>query len=81
MEGRKVQYNDALQAFQQKHPAFFQQPIIQSFLQDERRWDLVRRAIYFPTKQNMQLVDEEFKKFYGSVKELTYLSNLIYCIW
>lgn len=78
MEGRKVQYNDALQAFQQKHPAFFQQPIIQSFLQDERRWDLVRRAIYFPTKQNMQLVDEEFKKFYGSVKALTYLSNLIY---
>ncbi len=78
MERRKKQCNETFHAFQQKHPTFFKQPIIQSFLQDERHWRLVRQALCSPTEQNRQLVDEAFQVFYGRVKALTYLSNLIY---
>jgi RNA polymerase sigma factor (sigma-70 family) len=78
MQGMKNQCNEAFHAFQQEHPTFFQQPIIQSFLQDKKHRELLRKAICFPTEQNRQFVDKAFQTFYGSVKALTYLSNLIY---
>ncbi|MGM0941283.1 MAG: RNA polymerase sigma factor [Bacillota bacterium] len=78
MKGWEKRCNDVFQAFKQEHPEFFRQPIIRSFLQDEKHLDLVKKALCYPTKKNMQLVDEAFHTFYGSVKLLTYLSNLIY---
>lgn len=78
MKEKKIRSNKALQVFRQKHPVLFQQPIVQSFLQDEGHLKLVKQAIYSPTKQNRQLVDEAFRAFYGSVKALTYLSHVIY---
>ncbi|TMN18724.1 hypothetical protein [Lentibacillus cibarius] len=55
-------------AFRQNHPEFFQQPIIQSFLQDETHYKLVKRAICSPTQQNMKQVNEAFQTFYKHVK-------------
>lgn len=64
--------------FQKQHSDFFQQPIVRSFLSDENHHELVQRAVCSPTKENRQIVDEAFKNFYGNVRALTYLTNLIY---
>lgn len=66
------------QAFQKEHFKFFNQPIIQSFLQEATHLALLRNAVCHSTPENMQAVDQAFKKFYGDVKALTYFSNLIY---
>ncbi|MEW9677923.1 sigma-70 family RNA polymerase sigma factor [Lentibacillus sp. L22] len=78
MKESKNRCNEALQVFKQEHPSLFQQPIIQSFLQDEKHQEFVKQAICSPTEQNMQILDEAFQEFYGEVKALTYLSNVIY---
>lgn len=78
MKGRKETCDKAFYAFKRKHPTLFKQPIIQSFLRNEAHQELVRQAICFPTKQNMRFVDEAFQTFYGNVKALTYLSNVVY---
>src|SRR5699024_11860207 len=38
----------------------------------------VKKAVCFPTNENLKKVDEAFKEFYGKVRILTYLSNMIY---
>lgn len=78
MERTKSQCREPLEIFQKKHPDLFQQPIIQSFLQDEKNRELVRQAICYPTRQNRQLVDEAFQTFYSHVRALTYLTHVIH---
>lgn len=78
MEGKQDGCNEKFKAFQQNHPKFFQQPIIRSFLQDETHFELVKQTVCSPTPKNVQRVDEAFQSYYGEVKALTYLSNLIY---
>jgi len=74
----KKQCEEAFCAFQEKHPIFFQQQIIQSFLQQPNCLSYVKKAVCFPTNENLKKVDEAFKEFYGKVRILTYLSNMIY---
>lgn len=78
VEGKQDGCVEKLQAFQQNHPKFFRQPIIKSFLEDERHFELVKQAVCSPTPQNRQRVDEAFQSYYEEMRALTYLSNLLY---
>lgn len=78
MERSKNQCHESLETFQQRHPRFFQQPVVQSFLRNEKHRELVRQAICFPTRQNMRLVDEAFQAFYSNVIALSYLAKAVH---
>ncbi len=78
MERSKNQCHESLETFQKRHPRFFQQPVVQSFVRNEKHRELVRQAICFPTKQNMRLVDEAFQAFYSNVRVLSYLAKAVH---
>lgn len=78
MKERENKCNEAFREFKEKHPALFQQPIIQSFLREGKHEELIRQAICSPTQENMRFLDETFRMHYGKAKALTYLSKIIY---
>lgn len=78
MRERENDCKESYRSFQKKHPKFFRQPIVRSFLRDKNHYELVQRAVCSPSEENRQRVDEAFQTFYGNVRALTYLSNLIY---
>lgn len=78
MRKREDNCQELYQNFQKGYSRLFRQPIIKSFLQDKNHKRLVKQAVCWPTRENRKLVDVAFKKFYGNVRMLTYLSNLIY---
>ncbi|HLR02372.1 MAG TPA: sigma-70 family RNA polymerase sigma factor [Virgibacillus sp.] len=78
MTKRTENCHDAFHMFKKEHSELFRQPIIQSFLRDERHETLLKQAICSPTQKNMQRLDKTFKVFYGKAKMLTYLSRIIY---
>ncbi len=78
MNKKNDKCHEIFQTFQNEHPALFQQPIVQSFLQEEAHYELLKQAICNPTDAYRDRVDDAFKLFYKNVRVLTYLSNLIY---
>lgn len=78
MEEKKIYCKKKYQEFQRKHPVFFRQAIVRSFLQENTNYELVQQALCSPNEKNRKKVDEAFRKFYGNIRILTYLSNLIY---
>lgn len=53
-------------------------PIIKSFLENERNYKLVQEAITNLTKENQEKVDRAFKEHYNKAKLIKYVSKLIH---
>lgn len=53
-------------------------PIIKSFLENEKNYELVKRALTNPTGENKKVIDKLFKEHYLNIKKIAYINNLIH---
>ncbi|WP_100397933.1 helix-turn-helix transcriptional regulator [Bacillus sp. FJAT-44742] len=64
--------------FQYKYQNAFKNPVFKSFINDIERWELLREAVCFPTKENESNLNKEFQLHYGEIRFIKYLSKCIY---
>ena len=55
-----------------------QNPIVKSFLAIKSNYELVQKAVLFPSEKNKSEVDVVFKSYYTKLKLIKYVSKLIY---
>ncbi|WP_028393750.1 sigma-70 family RNA polymerase sigma factor [Bacillus cihuensis] len=62
----------------QRHPDFFEQPIMKYFLQSQEHVSIFHATLKNPTSQNMNDLNETFQLFYHRVKVYKYLISFIH---
>lgn len=62
----------------QRHPDFFEQPIMKYFLQNQEHVTIFHAALENPTSHNMNDLNETFQLFYHRVKVYKYLISFIH---
>ncbi|MFF1995382.1 sigma factor-like helix-turn-helix DNA-binding protein [Bacillus mycoides] len=70
--------SNQIEAYCNKHKEKMDQPIVQSFLKDEKNYELFQKAILNPTNENTHQLNQAFSEFYRKIKIVNYISNLIY---
>ncbi|BCB36019.1 DNA-directed RNA polymerase sigma-70 factor [Bacillus cereus] len=70
-------YNQ-LDVFYEKYQDKLNQPIVESFLREDKNYFLFKNAIIDPTEENKHRLDLAFKQHYKQVKMISYISKLIY---
>jgi RNA polymerase sigma factor (sigma-70 family) len=67
-----------IESFKKENKEFLENPIIKSFLKDEKNWKLFLEVICNPTEENKELLDKEFKKFYFGIRFTSFISATLY---
>lgn len=67
-----------VEKFKKENKAFLENTIIKSFLNDEKNEKLLLEVICYPTKENKELLDNEFKKFYSGIRFTSFISSTLY---
>jgi RNA polymerase sigma factor (sigma-70 family) len=70
--------HNQLDVFYEKYQDNLNQPIVESFLKEDKNYFLFKNAIIDPTEENKQRLDLVFKQHYKQVKMISYISKLIY---
>ncbi|MFD2658527.1 sigma-70 family RNA polymerase sigma factor [Gracilibacillus thailandensis] len=63
--------------FIERNKEAIQNPIIESFLENDKNYELLQKAITNPTDENKREIDNAFKEHYKKIKKIKYISNLI----
>jgi RNA polymerase sigma factor (sigma-70 family) len=67
-----------IEIFKKQNKEFLENPIIKSFLKNEKNWKLFLEVICNPTDENKELLDKEFKKFYFGIRFTAFISTALY---
>jgi len=70
--------NKKLKIFLEKNKEAFENPIIMSFLNKKENYKLLESAILNPSYENMNKIDDAFKKHYMKIRKFAYISKLIH---
>lgn len=70
--------HNQLDVFYEKYQDKLNQPIVESFLREDKNYFLFKNAIIDPTEENKHRLDLAFKQHYKQVKMISYISKLIY---
>lgn len=70
--------NSTVEKFKLENPHFFSQPIVKSFLSDNTHHTLLENALEFPSKKNIELLDNAFKIHFSEIKLIKLISSTIY---
>jgi len=73
----KADYSGGLKDYMSKHQSFISNPLIKSFLQNSQNLCNLERAVTSPTKENLDEVDRDFKKFYLKIRLTAYITKII----
>ena len=68
---------ESIQQLKKQLPLVLENPVIQDFIKEEKRKKLMDNAFENPTSKNINLLNEEFKKFYRVNRVVRYSSVLI----
>lgn len=63
--------------FIQRYKRELSHRIIKNFLSEKEHYQLFEEFVYFPTNENMEKLNEAFRKFYIAVRLTYYLSKLL----
>lgn len=67
-----------VEKFKKENKEFLENKVIKSFLNDEKNQKLLLEVICHPTKENKELLDKEFKKFYLGIRFTSLISSVLY---
>jgi RNA polymerase sigma factor (sigma-70 family) len=62
----------------QQHELFFSNKAVTSFLKNKENENLLLNTICNPSKENVENLDETFKKFYFNIRFISYISSALY---
>ncbi|MED3642180.1 sigma-70 family RNA polymerase sigma factor [Caldifermentibacillus hisashii] len=64
--------------FIKENKRFLEHKVVKSFLENEENKQLFLEVICYPTPENKQKLDDEFKKFFFNVRFTAFLSSILY---
>ncbi|MCL6587906.1 MAG: sigma-70 family RNA polymerase sigma factor [Anoxybacillus sp.] len=67
-----------IEEFKEENKDFLENPVVKSFLMEEKNQKLLVEVICDPTEENQKLLDNEFKKFYFDIRFTSYISMVLY---
>lgn len=67
--------SEAFTTFLQENKSLLSNPIVKSFLGNKVNFDLLKKAIEFPTKENKEKLDESFKKHFFTIRFTAYITS------
>lgn len=67
-----------MEEYSLKNKAFLENKIVQSFLEKEENFLLLKNAVCNPTKENHEELDRAFKEFYFNIRFTSYIASALY---